>query len=420
MEMTMQQKQSPMTLPGNGSGDSTMQGILTHMKASELPFEAANEFSDAPFEFEETTKWLWDDTKITYYHAEIENRFSENYLKLCGRLEKNIRKLGSSCLTKAVMEQKGLEFPKLSDLSILELVKMVSLHLRKCHAAFNGCYYDNNFLGMSYLNWEFRWFELGNRLKATEVKIGKIKAGLIKADSILEQTEKFKDEPRTNDRPEKDITRGMNLNPSALPIDGSAAREMLKNEKEAAREEAKAQRELEKERRASEPRHTARPFDLARPFDMPSAFPILDDFLSDHGTFSADHPDSRSYWPDEEWYEEIPDSWSQKSPETLSPVLLQPAAKQEPEIPPGCISEAEARSTLIKDAMERGDQESLMAIPQENTAAVHARWERYCERLEQEIAALEKKSAAPPKQTVRAGPDAATRKKLRSQRKKKK
>ena len=52
--------------------------------------------------------------------------------------------------------------------------------------------------------------------------------------------------------------------------------------------------------------------------------------------------------------------------------------------------------------------------------AVHARWERYCERLEQEIAALEKKSAAPPKQTVRAGPDAATRKKLRSQRKKKK
>ena len=418
--MTMQKNQSPTTLPGDGSGDSTMQGILTHMKASELPLEAANEFSDAPFEFAETTKWLWDDTKITYYHAEVENRFSENYLKLCGRLEKNIRKLGSCCLTKAVLAQRGIGFPELADLSIMELVKMVSLHLRKCHAAFNGCYYDNNFLGMAYLNWEFRWFELGNRLKATGVKIDKIKAGLLKADALLEQTEKFKDEPRTNDRPENEITRGMNLNPSALPIDSSAAREMLRNEKEAAKEEAKAQRELEKERRASEPRHNARPFELARPFDFPSAFPILDHSLSDYGTFSPDPPGSRPYWSDEEWDEEFPGSGLLQGPEAHSPVLPQPNIKPEPEVPPGCISEAEARSTLIKDAMERGDQESLMAIPLEDTAAVHARWERYCERLEQEIAALEKKSAAPRKQTVRAGPDAATRKKLRNQRKKKK
>ena len=133
-------------------------GILTAVKASELPDEAWNEFSNAPFEFEDTVLGLWDDTQKSYYHACTANRFSDNYLTLCTQLEKNIRQLGSFCLTKSVLEQKGIDCPKLSDLTIKELVGMVSFHLRKAHAAFEGIYKDNNILGVTYLNWEFRWF----------------------------------------------------------------------------------------------------------------------------------------------------------------------------------------------------------------------------------------------------------------------
>ena len=57
--------------------------------------------------------------------------------------------------------------------------------------------------------------------------------------------------------------------------------------------------------------------------------------------------------------------------------------KPEPEekLKPGEITEAEARSILIRDAMERGDEESVRAIPLEDPAMVHARWERYRARF---------------------------------------
>ena len=74
------------------SGGEKGRGILTDIKVSELPTERIDEFSNAPFEFEETAKWLWEDTQTTYYHACTENRFSENYLKLCAQLEKNIKR----------------------------------------------------------------------------------------------------------------------------------------------------------------------------------------------------------------------------------------------------------------------------------------------------------------------------------------
>lgn len=360
--------------------DTEMRGIFDHAKASDLPFETAVEFSDAPFEFEETAKWIWDDTRITYYHAGIENRFSENYLRLCGRLEKNIRRLGSFCLTKAVLEQKGFGLPKLSDLSILELVKMVSYHLRKCHAAFQGCYYDNNVLGMSYLNWEYRWFDLGTRLKATGVKIDKILSGQINADSLLEQTEKFKGEPRTNDRPENDPARSLRLNASALPLDGSIARNMLRAEKEQAAEEAKRWRELGKELNS----YGAAPFEPAKPFGPPQPFGPLKEFLSACDDLPA--PGCRSI-PEED-------------------------AGSANELPPEQITAAEARTILLRDAERRGDQEALQAIPGEDLRSLQARWERYLEKIE--------RNAGPPVHPARNGPAPDIRKKLREKRKKKK
>ena len=371
-------------IKNTSDAEAAMRGIFDQMKASDLPFEEVNEFSNAPFEFEETAKWLWDDTRVTYYHAGIENRFSENYLRLCGRLEKNIRRLGSFCLNKAVMEQKGYDFPELKDLSILELVKMVSLHLRKCHAAFQGCYYDNNFLGMSYLNWEFRWFDLGNRLKATGVKIDKVLSGEIKADSLLEQTEKYKGEPRTNDRKENDIAHRLHVNPSALPLDGSLARDMLRAEKEQARAEAKAERESERGFRSG-CYHSAAPFGPPKPFPA-EQYPLNNRIYSDED-------------PSEGILQQHPGPGA--DPEEFDP-------KAERELLPGELTPEEARNRLLQDAKERGDSEALKAIPGEDIPELYERWVRYCDRVERAARRIQS----------RAGPDPGTRKKLREKRKK--
>ena len=158
-------------------------GVLTGNRVSELRDEAFNEFSNATFEFEDITLALWDDTYKVYYHACTANRFSEDYLIYCNQLEKNIKQLGSFCLTKAVLEQKGIDLPKFKELTIHELICMVSFHFREAHAALEGIYRDNNILRMTYLNWEFRCAGLGNRLKATGIKIQKIKDGKINVDS---------------------------------------------------------------------------------------------------------------------------------------------------------------------------------------------------------------------------------------------
>ena len=173
-------------------------GIITNVKAADLPAEEISEFSDSPSEFEHTALLLWDDTKKVYVNACTANRFSENYLMFCDQLEKNIKQLGSYCLTKAVLEQNGMSFPSLSKMTIRELAGMVGFHLRKAHAALEGIYRDNNILGMTYLNWEFRWAGLDNRLRATEVKIQAVKEGKINTESMLKKAETFKGEPITN------------------------------------------------------------------------------------------------------------------------------------------------------------------------------------------------------------------------------
>ena len=376
------------------SGWADMRGILTDIRSDELPFEALEEFSNAPFEFSESVKWLWDDTQITYYHAGIENRFSENYLKLCGRLEKNIYKLGSFCLTKAVLEQKGESLPELENLTILELVKMVSFHLRKTHAAFRGMYMDNNFLGMTYLNWEFRWFELGNRLRATGVKIDKIKAGMISVDSLLQQTKKFTGVPRTNVGENSGVPSSLPLNPSALPLDRSMARNMLEKEKKAEKQAKKDAAEAVKAKQEAIRSMLARPFQPARPFGLPAPFSPLKPM--DHG-WEYDEPEKQEAAAD---------------PLGSVQSISHPALPQKEAVPPGCIPELEARAELMKDAMQRKDQEAILSIPKETSRELLIRWNKYLERIEV--------SGPPSGPPVRSGISPETRKKLREKRKKRK
>ena len=60
----------------NKAGGSENRGILSDIKARDLPPEALNEFSSAPFDFEKTAVLLWEDTLKIYDHACIENRLA--------------------------------------------------------------------------------------------------------------------------------------------------------------------------------------------------------------------------------------------------------------------------------------------------------------------------------------------------------
>ena len=366
------------------SGGNEYRGIITNIKAADLPAEPISEFSDAPSEFEHTALLLWDDTQKVYVNACTANRFSENYLMFCDQLEKNIKQLGSYCLTKAVLEQNGMSFPKLSQMTIRELAGMVGFHLRKAHAALEGIYRDNNILGMTYLNWEFRWAGLDNRLRATEVKIRAIKEGKINTESMLKRAETFKGEPRTNDNAASDTAKSLPSHANALPIKGSMARTMLGLEKQAehqAEAVRKAKERLLKEAERCEQRISTR---------VP-------------GGFQPPKP----FGPSKE-------DWALINSERAKSLRKQEEALDEPEepepevLPPGAISEAEARRQLMEDAICRKDQEALLAIPLENTAKLHARWEKYTARVEHEAL------------LSRAGPSPDVRKALREKRKKRK
>ena len=377
-------------------------GIITNIKAADLPDESLIEFSNAPFEFESTAALLWQDTQTVYVHACTANRFSENYLTFCGMLEKNIKQLGSLCLTKAVLEQNGMSFPNLSKMSIKELVCMVSFHLRKAHAALEGIYQDNNVLGMTYLNWEFRWAGLGSRLKATEVKIQNIREGKINTDAMLKQAETFKGEPRTNtectiiESTPARTAMSLPAAPNALPINGSMARLMLGLEKEAgiqARLEMKERQRKLKEAERLEREANRLSSRLNKPILPTKEMKALSDQVR------AENLRKMS----EEIRKEL--SEPEAVPEATSEAPIKP---KDAKPKPGYITEAEARKELMDDAMRRKDQEAIMAIPLEDQYVLQERWEKYLARIEREAKLAQK------------GPSPDTRKALREKRKKRK
>ena len=95
-----------------------------------MPFESLDEDSDAPLEFEEMALTLMERLNDTYDQSVRYYRHSPRYPELCDILEKNIRLLGRLCVTKAVLEQKGMTFPSLEEMTVRKLYGMVSLHFR--------------------------------------------------------------------------------------------------------------------------------------------------------------------------------------------------------------------------------------------------------------------------------------------------
>ena len=86
-----------------------------------LPFDPEGCYNSAPLEFEETAGFLWYFLNTLHYAATRYSRHSPAYFSLLRELEKNIKQMGSYCITRAVMEKNGTEFSNLGDMSIHEL-----------------------------------------------------------------------------------------------------------------------------------------------------------------------------------------------------------------------------------------------------------------------------------------------------------
>ena len=369
---------------------SVYRGVPADVRADELPFEEVNEFSDAPFEFELTAGLLWKDTQKVYYHACRANRFSDDYLKYCGQLEKSIRQIGSFCITKAVLEKNGSFFASLNSMNIEELVRMVSYHLRKCHAALDGIYQDNNFLGITYLNWEFRWVKLESRLRATENKIQKIRSGELKTESMLSQTQHFKGAQRSNTAGSEEAARSLRINANALPLNGSLAGEMLR---------------MEKVREKETP---DRWYDEDYPVGSGSGLGLRwenSPLLSQKETvYEMTEPETEQTSGSEEKPEQPSEAQEPNDPAARSSMKND---KKDKNPDSDYYTEAEARKILIDRAKKQGNEAAVLAIEREDVSAFRQRWDRYLDEMEN-------------MHSIRGGPSAATRKKLREKRKKRK
>ncbi len=227
-------------LPADGEG---AEEILTDEYG--LPFEPEGCYNSAPLAFEEMVQALWIVTNNAHYAATRYNRHSPTYMLLSDYLEKNIRQLGSCCITKAVLEKSGEEFTLLDNVSLHELYCMVSLHFRKCISAYNEVMGRGDALDMNIISRMFRWAALAERLKATEDKIQKIREGKINIDSMLERARVYKNEPGTR-RDKSADTVNPRLRASSLPVMRSFANEIKRQNKEA--EWATKREQLEAER----------------------------------------------------------------------------------------------------------------------------------------------------------------------------
>ena len=138
----------------------------------ELPFESLDDFSVAPLTFEETAVMVWRKTEYFFDLTAKFNRKSEKYLEACSFLEKGVKYLGSCCLTAAAVGiEDECEFPKLEGLSTHWLFGLVSFNIRKLDAAVNEFLADTGDIPGKWLDMQFRFLNLAERLKATERKI---------------------------------------------------------------------------------------------------------------------------------------------------------------------------------------------------------------------------------------------------------
>ncbi len=139
-----------------------------------LPFEAFDDYSTDPVSFNDQSKLMLDKVESVFNLAVKYNRKSSQYLKAVGQLEQGIKFLASGCMTKIALEGKNHELPDLGQLTTDKLFRMASYHYRKIDRALSEYIQEKSGeVDDDLLSMEFRYYNLLNRLRSTEVRIHK-------------------------------------------------------------------------------------------------------------------------------------------------------------------------------------------------------------------------------------------------------
>ena len=148
-------------------------------------FEPLNAFSTEPLTFTETAMKLHAEARKVYKMARMLNRHSPIFIQTSAQLEKLVYQLGSACITKAVMEQRGENSMVMDNmlftLTIDNLRRMTAFNFRKCYDSYMESQ-TNYRMNPAALNLSMRWAALDRRLLSTQEKIEQIKSGKIKVD----------------------------------------------------------------------------------------------------------------------------------------------------------------------------------------------------------------------------------------------
>ena len=137
-----------------------------------LPFEAFEDYSTDPVSFNDQSKLMLDKVDALFNLAVKYNRRSSQYLKACGHLEQGIKYLASGCVTKIALERNNHKLPDLGQLTTDKLFRMASYHYRKIDRALSEYIQEKQGeVDEALLDMEFRYYNLLNRLRMTEVRI---------------------------------------------------------------------------------------------------------------------------------------------------------------------------------------------------------------------------------------------------------
>ena len=146
-------------------------------------FESFNAYSTEPLSFTETAMKLETEARKVFKMVRILNRQSPLFMQMSGHLEKLVSQLGSACITKAVMEQRGENSSVMDNmlctLTIDSLRGMTALNFRKCYDSYMESQ-TNYRVNPGALALSIRWSALDRRLLATQEKIELIKSGKLK------------------------------------------------------------------------------------------------------------------------------------------------------------------------------------------------------------------------------------------------
>ena len=162
------------------NGEALMREMNTYLNQAEsaqndadtaLPFESISDYLGDPTGFSDVTAKLWKKVSAVFDLAGTYNRHSSEYLKSLVQLEKGIKFLGSSCLQKHALEMKKYEFPELKQLNTTNLYTMAALHFNKLDRALTEYMDEHQNVDDGLLDMEYRFYNLMERIRATEVKI---------------------------------------------------------------------------------------------------------------------------------------------------------------------------------------------------------------------------------------------------------